>query len=877
MADRNLELALRISAKDTGAGAAIRGIDRDVDAMTSRLRQLAGVAATAFGGREILRAADQYATLSARVKLATESQEEFNAAQAALFDISQGTRADLGATVALYSKVAGTLRNIGAEQTDSLDFVQSVNQALALSGTVGAQASGVILQLSQGLGAGAIRGDEFNSVMEGAPRLMQAFADGLGVPIGTLREMAEAGELTTERLFNALAGQREKLAKEYAAFPETVEGALQRVRNAFTRYVGEGSSQTGASRALAQALTEIAENFDVVGDAALVAGGLIASVYAGRTATAIAVTTSALASQAAQFVAARQAAQALAIQERTAAAAVLAQARSHEVAAAAALAEANAHRANVAQLAIYGPVRAAAERQATAAAAEHLLAGNALISADARLVAANAAVTASTSTMAAAQRGLAGAVGFLGGPIGVVTTLLTAGALAWLAWGDKAESAAQKAKRATQEVGEQADAILQRLKKEGSFGTGDLGVLREQASILEKQILVLNQSSGQSPGAAAKLKEKWVALNEITAATEKLITKEAEQANEFKRLAGGQAEDAKKLAKEMEKSIESSIKGYELLAEKSREAWKASLQTEKDYLDQARALEAEATRKPKDSSIEGQANAYLDVIYAQQKLMRLQEQGAALSDVQNQAKLVRELADGLDDQAKAQDAVNQSKLTEAKALRTAAEEQKVSTAGLKEQWDNAQKILADLNTALESVGKKTAINIESEQAKVVLAEITAKLEALKDKTITVTVVPLGPKGELLEKIPAKVPGLATGGPIFGPGHDTSDNLLILGSPGEYMLRAAAVRHYGLPIIEAINNLRLPKFAQGGLLNSVQPIPQIQHALSSAGAERTVNVNFDLGTLGRFPMTSAPDVANGLARALRMAALKLGGR
>lgn len=238
MADRNLELALRITADGKNASNAVRGISSDVEGLTTRLRQLASVAATAFGGREVIRAADEYATLSARVKLATESQDEFNVAQAALFDISQNTRAELGATVALYSKVAGTLRNIGAEQTESLGFVESVNKALALSGTVGAQASGVILQLSQGLGAGAVRGDEFNSVMEGAPRLMQAFADGMGVPIGKLREMAEAGELTTERLFKALASQRAKLAQEYAAFPETVAGAMQRIQNAFIRPAG---------------------------------------------------------------------------------------------------------------------------------------------------------------------------------------------------------------------------------------------------------------------------------------------------------------------------------------------------------------------------------------------------------------------------------------------------------------------------------------------------------------------------------------------------------------------------------------------------------------------------------------------------------------
>ncbi len=876
MADRNLVLALRISADGKSASNAVRGISSDVEGLTTRLRQLAGVAATAFGGREILRAADEYATLSARVKLATESHEEFSVAQSALFDISQNTRAELGATVALYSKVAGTLRNIGAEQTESLGFVESVNQALALSGTVGAQASGVILQLSQGLGAGAIRGDEFNSVMEGAPRLMQAFADGLGVPIGKLREMAEEGELTTERLFKALSSQRAKLAQEYAAFPETVAGAMQRVQNAFTRYVGDRNDQTGASRALALALTDVANNFDKVGDAALVAGGIIAAVYAGRAAAAIASIASATAGNVAQFIAARQAAQALAVQEQAAAGAALNQARAHQVTAAAALVEANAHRANIAELAIYGPVRAAAERQATAAAAAHVATSQAVVAADARMAAASAAVAASQSRTALAAGALSGAVGALGGPIGVVTTLLAAGSLAWLAWGRDAESAAQKARRATKEVGEQAKAILDRLKNEKAFGSGDVGVLRQQADILERQINILNQSSGKSAGANAKLAEKRAELAKVTAAVAELEEREAEQAKKFSELAGDQETDAKKLAKAMRDSIDERINGYRDLVKETREAWQKSLQAEQDYLDKARAAESEATSaRAKDSSIEGQASALLDVIYAQEKLMRLQSQGANVNDIEDQAKLVRNLAGNLDDQARAQEAVKQSWEAVAAANRKAAEEQKTSTSGLKEQWDNAQKVLDDLKTALDAVGKKTAINIESEQAKTVLAEITSKLDALKDKTITVKVVPLGPKGELLDKIPAAVPGLATGGPIVGPGHDTSDNLLILGSPGEYMLRAAAVRHYGLPLIEALNNLRLPRFARGGLLNQAPEIRSIPPAIH--GTERTVNINLDLGSLGRFPMQATPNVADEVARIFRHASLKVGRR
>lgn len=877
MADRNMELAIILSAKDKGASKAVRGIGADVDQLTTKLKQLAAAAGIAFSGREIIQAADEYNQLTARIKLATKGQEEFSTAQRELFEISQATRADLAATVDLYSKTADALRNIGATQQESLGFVEAINQALAISGTSGAQASGVILQLSQGLGAGALRGDEFNSVLEGSRRLMQAFADGMGVPIGKLREMAEAGELTSERLFSALSSQRAKLAAEYATFPETVAGAFQRIQNAFTRYIGDSDNQTGASRALALALTDVANNFEAVGDAALVAGGIIAAVYAGKSVTAIAATSAAAATSARQFVMARQASQALAAQEQASAAAALVHAKAQQTTAAAALVEANAHRANTAQLAIYGPVRAAAERQVAAAAAAHVAASQAVVAADARMAAASAAAAASQSSLALATRGLGAVVGFLGGPIGTITTLLTLGALAWLAWGDKAESASEKAKRATQEVGKQADEILQRLKKEGSFGTGDLAVLREQAVILEKQISVLNQSSGKSLGAAAKLKEKWTALNEVTAAIAKLEAKEIEQAGQFRTLSAGQAVDAKKLAKEMTEAIKSRIQDYELLVKKNREAWQNSLESEKEYLEQAAALRASANQTAVDTSTpQGQAEANQSLLIERMKLERLATtQGTSYEDIKAQADAVRDLTKATQEGTRAKEIMKETDIAQARGAEAAAETEKATQEGLREEWNNSQQLVEDLQAALEAIGKGTAINIQSDAAKAVLDEITAKLAAIQDKTVTVTVKTVGGNGaglDNLSNLKTSLPGFASGGPLRGPGHATSDNLLLLGSPGEYMLQAAAVRHYGLPLIDAINSLRLPKFANGGLLSRIQPI-QARQPVQSAPAGQTVNINLDLGSLGRYPMKAAPDVIS----ELRLAALKFGGR
>jgi len=688
--------------------------------------------------------------------------------------------------------------------------------------------------------------------MEGSRRLMQAFADGMGVPIGKLREMAEAGELTAARLYAALSSQRDKLAQEYAAFPETVSGAMQRVQNAFLRYVGDTNDQTGASRALAEVLTEVADNFDTLGDAALVAGGIIAAAYTGKAVAALVAYGRSMAATVAQQVAATQAARAMATQQLISAEAVLV----------------NAQR----QAALLTGMQRLSFAQATLIPAMH------------QYEVAQMAVATTGGRAAVASRGLAAAVGFLGGPIGVVTTLLTAGALAWLVWGDKAESAAQKAKRATQEVADQANAILERLKKTDTFGSGDLGILRERASQLENEISLLARSSGQSPEAAAQLKEKRQALVDILDATAKLATKEKEQAEQFSRLAAGQARDSKTLRAAVAEDIKDRIKGYKALEEKIAEAMENSLAAEKRYLANAAALRSKIAREDRPAAedisqrdqIERDALTRLDLLAQQGKLERLMAGGAEVDDLEQQAQLIRDMADGLYDQAKAKEFIRRVDETMIGANEQAAASEKQTQQGLRNELDKTQVTARDLRNVLEEMEVGYAVTVQTKEAKAVLDEVIAKLAQIKDKTITIKMV--REDGQPLDNLSAGVKGYATGGLLAGPGHATSDNILLLGSPGEYMLRAAAVQHYGLPIIEALNNLRLPRFATGGLLSRTQPLPalpQISAATSRTEPLGTVNVNFDFGRLGRFPMQATPDVASEVANVFRHAAMSVG--
>ena len=214
--------------------------------------------------QEIVAVADAWNLMSARLKLATAGQREYATAQQELFAIAQRIGVPIQETATLYGKLQQAVRMLGGEQQDALSITESISQALRLSGASATEAQSSLLQFGQALAAGVLRGEEFNSVVENSPRLAKALADGLNVPIGRLRKMAEEGRLTADVVVNALMSQKDKLAAEYAQLPATVSQAFQRLSNAFAQWISKVDESTGFTKKLAEALTWLSENLDTV-------------------------------------------------------------------------------------------------------------------------------------------------------------------------------------------------------------------------------------------------------------------------------------------------------------------------------------------------------------------------------------------------------------------------------------------------------------------------------------------------------------------------------------------------------------------------------------------------------------------------------------
>lgn len=267
MATRDINARIRIGGDASGAVAAMsrarQGV-KDLASQVGELKQLAlgalGFTGLAAGVQTVVRTADEIAGLNARLRLATASQGEFNRAQAELAQIAQRNQAPLNATVTLYTRLDGAVRALKGGQAEALKITEAVALSLRITGASAAESSSTILQFSQAMASGVLRGEEFNAINEAAPRLLQALADGLGRPKGELKALAEQGKLTADVVGNALIGQLGRLEREAQGLPQTVGGAVQNLQNRFTQFVGSSKEIQGAMVALAGAINLVADN-----------------------------------------------------------------------------------------------------------------------------------------------------------------------------------------------------------------------------------------------------------------------------------------------------------------------------------------------------------------------------------------------------------------------------------------------------------------------------------------------------------------------------------------------------------------------------------------------------------------------------------------
>lgn len=242
-----------------GLGVSAKKTSEETSSLTNSFGRLASAYIGFQSAKAVIDIADDYTKLTAQLKLATTSQDEFASAFSNVQQIALTAQAGLSETATLYARISNATRELGANQTTVAAITESIALGLKVSGATAAEASSAMLQLSQAFGSGVLRGEEFNAVNEAAPRLMKALADGMKVPIDKLRNLASEGKITSDILGNALVKSLEQVRVE-AEQMNTVGGAFVVLKNNILLTAGSLDKASGASKAFASAIKSFADS-----------------------------------------------------------------------------------------------------------------------------------------------------------------------------------------------------------------------------------------------------------------------------------------------------------------------------------------------------------------------------------------------------------------------------------------------------------------------------------------------------------------------------------------------------------------------------------------------------------------------------------------
>lgn len=208
--------------------------------------------------------------------------EELTHVYESLYASAQRNAAPLEALTTLYGRAALVQNELGVSTEELLGFTDKVAVALRVSGQSAQEASGALLQLSQLLGSGVVRAEEFNSVQEGALPILQAVAAGLkeaGGSVAELRKLVIDGKVSSEAFFRAFEAGSPMLDEKVQNSQITVSQAFDRIQNSMINAVMEFDKSTGAANKFAASLDGVAAAIDGVN-----VSGMIEQLAAGRSA-----------------------------------------------------------------------------------------------------------------------------------------------------------------------------------------------------------------------------------------------------------------------------------------------------------------------------------------------------------------------------------------------------------------------------------------------------------------------------------------------------------------------------------------------------------------------------------------------------------------
>lgn len=215
---------------------------------------------TSMAVAKVVQYADAMSLVEGRLKLVTSSSAELAKVQKELFDISQRSRSSFTDTADLYTRLARSTKDLGLNQSQLMTITETISKSMVVSGASAEEAGRAVFQLSQAFMGGTLRAEEYNSIIDQAPRLLQAMADATGKSMGELRQAMLDGKISSEVMAKSLLSQSDTIQNEFSQMPQTVGQSLVMLENSFMSLVSQMDKSSSFSSKLSNTFASMANS-----------------------------------------------------------------------------------------------------------------------------------------------------------------------------------------------------------------------------------------------------------------------------------------------------------------------------------------------------------------------------------------------------------------------------------------------------------------------------------------------------------------------------------------------------------------------------------------------------------------------------------------
>jgi len=236
--------------------------------LAGKLKTAVGAYLTMQAAGKIIDLSDEMAQSTARLNMIVDDGGSVDALKDKIFNVAESSRGDYMQTMDMIGKLGIQAGDAFKDNNELLNFADQLNKQFVIAGTSADGVQAATLQLTQALGSGVLRGEEFNSVFEQAPNIMRTIADYLGKDISEMRELAEDGAITADIVKNALLGAAKETNKTFSQMPKTFSQIWTSVKNKAIKAfepILEKINQIANSTAFQNFVDGITDAFEEVG------------------------------------------------------------------------------------------------------------------------------------------------------------------------------------------------------------------------------------------------------------------------------------------------------------------------------------------------------------------------------------------------------------------------------------------------------------------------------------------------------------------------------------------------------------------------------------------------------------------------------------